>query len=154
MHRGLPAVAGALVAMAGLAGCTRGKVNDAARYCEALTEQRPAFDSALLTPLDIAPRITVYQQLHDEAPLEVQPDWQAVIDLLNAAANVDLGDQAAVTKVTDQAYSTARAAQSIVDHAARVCGITLPAVGQLPTPGTVISIPEVTTTTAAATPGT
>ena len=136
---------GASVALVGVAGCTRGHTNDASAYCEELKTAGDALAADIGNTLDIAPRVSLYERLRDISPLEVEEDWQAVIDLVNAAATVDLTDQVAVVAVQDQAFATARSAQAIVDEARALCGIELPAVGQLAPSASVIAVPETTT---------
>ncbi len=138
------AVALALGSTGGLAACSDGDVNDGGVYCAALIAAEPTLNTEIVAELDIAARIELYEQLHDQAPLAVEDEWEQVIDLLRAAATVDLADSTAVSAVADQAISTTRAAQAIVDHAATLCGVTLPAVGQLPPAAATISIPTTT----------
>lgn len=144
---------GALVLLLVVAACSRGKVNDGGRYCALLGEQLPVLESPIASELDIAPHVSTYVLLRDNAPLDVEEDWQEMIDLANAAAEVDLTDQGAVVDVQAQAFSTAEAAEAIVGHAARLCGLTLPAVGQLPAPDVTISVPEVTVAETTIAPG-
>lgn len=146
MRRRILLLVGVPVALT-VVGCTRGRVNDAGVYCDALRTNEPLLLAEITNELDIAPRVSLYEVLRDGAPLEIEEDWQEVIDLVNAAASVDLTDQAAVLAVQDQAFSTARSAQAIVEQAQRVCGITLPAVGQLaPAASTIVPPPPTTTT--------
>lgn len=151
MRRFPTPVLGALVVTALAAACSRGDVNDGAEYCGLLAEQLTVLDAPIGSELDIAPRTSVFVLLRDNAPLDVEEDWQEMVALLEAAATVDVADPAAVIEVQEQALSTQAAAQAIVDHAARLCGITLPAVGQLPASGVTISVPETTVPAPAAT---
>ena len=131
-----PVVATAVVAA--LAGCSHGTVNDAGAYCGLLATQRPQLDAPITSTLEIAPRLAVFQKLHDRAPLTVQRDWQTLMDLLTAANQVDLGDQKAVAALHDQALAATSAATEIVQDAKAVCGLTLPTVGTLAPPANTI----------------
>ncbi len=132
---------GALALTVG-ASCSRGDVNDGGEYCALLGDQLPVLEAPIASELDIAPHISTFVLLRDNAPLDVEGDWQEMVDLTTAAAEVDLTDQGSVVDIQSQAYSTAKAAEAIVGHAARLCGLTLPAVGQLPTPAVTISVPD------------
>lgn len=128
----------------GSGGCSDGEVRDGGVYCAALQAAEPTLDADVTSELDITARIALYQQLHDQAPLAVEDEWQQVVDLLTAASTVDLTDQSAVAALSDQAFSTTKAAASIVDHAASLCGISLPAVGRLAPPTSTIEVPATT----------
>jgi hypothetical protein len=132
-------------------GCSRGTVNDAGAYCAELQAELAVIDAPIASSAGVTALVTIYQALHDDAPLTIQDDWQQVIDLVNAAAAVDVGDTEAVADLDDQAFSTAAAADRIATHAAQTCGITMPRPGALAAPSSTIEVPPETTTTVAGT---
>lgn len=144
-----PALAVALtVTVAGLAGCSSGKVHDAGVYCAALRDDEASIGAPITAEPEIAQRIELFRQLQSKAPLAVEDQWKEVVDLLQAAATVDLTDKAAVAALSDKAFSTTKAAAKIGDHAQKVCGIALPPIG-LPVPPSVTIEPPAATDTGA-----
>ncbi|MEZ5218252.1 MAG: hypothetical protein R2715_17110 [Ilumatobacteraceae bacterium] len=121
--------------LATLGACSRGDVHDLGAYCAQLAEQQDLVSGSIGSREDIATVTSVYESLQAAAPIDVEQDWQRLLDLIQTAATVDLADQSAQADLDAQAYGAAAAAEHIADHAQTLCGLQLARPGGLPAGG-------------------
>ncbi|MEZ5256947.1 MAG: hypothetical protein R2705_08675 [Ilumatobacteraceae bacterium] len=94
--------------LATLGACSRGDVHDLGAYCAQLAEQQDLVSGSIGSREDIATVTSVYESLQAAAPIDVEQDWQRLLDLIQTAATVDLADQSAQADLDAQAYRRER----------------------------------------------
>jgi transcriptional regulator with GAF, ATPase, and Fis domain len=110
------------VAMSVVASCSDGGTgNTDEAYCEQLVAKQELLIAPMNTATDIVNTLTLYRTLETTAPVAVDQQWRQLADLLDAASTVDVNDQAARQKLTDQAYAAEKSAKEIADHASTTC---------------------------------
>ena len=106
------------------AGCSEDEPDrSVAGYCEQITVNLAAINSPqIATADDIATTLELYRGIGDRAPAAVAPEWQTMIDSLETAATVVLGDADSVAVANEVALSSQAAATRIQQYTQQVCG--------------------------------
>jgi hypothetical protein len=121
-RRHLLVAAGAIVLVA---GCSRGTVHDAGKYCTMLGRDQADLVAPIADEQRVHDALRLYDQLAGSAPLAVDDDWSRLDDLMHAANEIDLNDNTARQALIDQTYAADRSARRIAQHAKETCGISL-----------------------------
>ena len=123
-----PVIAGvaALTACGGvLAGCGDDGPAGTAKFCGEVQEQSTALLTAPTTIGEIAPYLDLYKRLERDAPLAIQPHWQALVLNIETASTVDPTDQASVQRSLARAYQTEESALAVHDFLLASCNVDL-----------------------------
>jgi hypothetical protein len=84
-----------------------------------------AITAGLMTPDDIAATIGAYRDIVGHAPAAIEPEWQQLVDALEAASAIDPADPVSVASVTDTALRTAPAAVRIQQFTQQTCTLDI-----------------------------
>ena len=120
------ALAVGLVAVAlgtlGLAACDRGgRGGDTATFCADVDDNVADFQN--LDQVDTV--IDLYTKIGVNAPLEIEPDWDAIVLELRTVRDTDLTDAHAVEEMYAQIYRTERSYLAVADWLQVNCGVDL-----------------------------
>ena len=80
---------------------------------------------SIATPDDVTATIGAYRDIVSHAPAAIEPEWQQLVDALEAASSVDPADPASVASVTDTALRTAPAAVRIQQFTQQTCTLDI-----------------------------
>ena len=133
--RKLPAFTTALAAAAlgaaslTMISCGTAPTRSAERFCGELTAHKQDIRARPTSDTSIADLITLYSQMGEVAPLDIQADWDQLSTNLKTASTVDVKDPASVQAAADSAYATQKSAQSLAAWALTVCGVDVGAIG-------------------------
>jgi hypothetical protein len=118
---------GAIALAASLgAACSDDTDRSTAAYCAAVSEHLALVATpAIATPDDITATISAYRAIVSHAPAAIEPEWQQLVDALEAASSVDPADPASVASVTDTALRTAPAAVRIQQFTQQTCTLDI-----------------------------
>ena len=125
------ALAVGLVAVAlgtlGLAACNRGgRGGDTASFCADVDHNIDYLRFADFQNLDqVDTIIDLYTKIGVNAPLEIEPDWDAIVLELQTVRDTDLTDAHAVEEMYAQIYRTERSYLAVVDWLQVNCGVDL-----------------------------
>ena len=125
------ALAVGLVAVAlgslGLAACNRGgRGGDTASFCADVDHNVDYLRFADFQNLDqVDTIIDLYTKIGDNAPLEIEPDWDAIVLELRTVRDTDLTDADAVEEMYARIYVTERSYLAVVDWLQVNCGVDL-----------------------------
>ena len=125
------ALAVGLVAVAlgtlGLAACDRGgRGGDTASFCADVDHNIDYLRFADFQNLDqVDTVIDLYTKIGDNAPLEIEPDWDAIVLELRTVRDTDLTDAHAVEEMYARIYRTERSYLAVVDWLQVNCGVDL-----------------------------
>jgi hypothetical protein len=119
--------AGAIVLAASLGvACSDDADRSNAAYCAAVSEHLVLVATpSIATPDDITATIGAYRDIVGHAPAAIEPEWQQLVDALEAASSVDPADPASVASVTDTALRTAPAAVRIQQFTQQTCTLDI-----------------------------
>jgi len=136
--------AAALLAISALAlgatACSSGNDRSAGRYCTAVGDHLGELNSpALATQADIDAMLATWRNVARTAPLQIEPEWNAVVANIQTANTVDPADKKSVQKAADTARATEQAANRIISYTFSVCGATIGPTK--PTKTTVATVP-------------
>lgn len=121
--------------------------NTESAYCEAARANAAVLTNPVLTTNDdIHNNVKLYEQMHDVAPLAVEPEWAAMAALMRAAEVLDPTDAEEGAKFATQARETKMAADRVIIYTQQKCQVQI---GDTP----VVSVPLVPTTVAESVPG-
>ena len=110
----------------GVAGCSSGSERSAGRYCTAVGDHLADLNApSLATQADIDTMLATWRTVARTAPLQVEPEWNAVVANLETANTVDPADPASVQKAADTARAAEQAANRIISYTFSVCGATI-----------------------------
>lgn len=116
----------ALLAASLAAACSDDADRSNAAYCAAVSEHLALVATpSIATPDDIAVTIGAYRDIVGHAPAAIEPEWQQLVDALEAASSVDPADPASVASVTDTALRTAPAAVRIQQFTQQTCTLDI-----------------------------
>lgn len=133
-----------LVASTGVAACGDQTERTNAAYCDAVRDRLPLVATpAIATPDDVDATLAVYRDIVSRAPAAIEPEWQKLLDTLEAASAVDPADPASVAEVSDATLAVAPAAVRIQQFTQQTCSLdigtppppTNPMTATLPDPG-------------------
>lgn len=113
------------IATSGLVSCSDDPSRDTLDYCASLAKQQALLVMPVATADDVAPAVDRYLDMARRAPLVVQEPWRRLAALMQAAATIDISNAAARLDVIQQAYETKSDADLIVTHAQATCAITI-----------------------------
>ncbi len=109
-----------------VAGCGGGDNRDPATFCGRLRIAQPA----LTDPNDQVALVALYQDLDDEAPLQIKDDWHQITVLLSSITNYDTSDEAETQAVLASVLRSQAAVTAVAVWARDTCRIEL---GPIPT---------------------
>lgn len=126
-RRGLAAlVAVGLVALVA-GGCGNdGPSRDGAAFCGRLRLSQ----SELTDPSDPVALVALYQDLDDEAPLQIKDDWHAITELLGTVTSFDPTDEERRQELLREVLRSQAAVNAVATWASDTCAIEL---GAIPT---------------------
>lgn len=142
------AVVGAAVAAIAVTACERGgTAGDEAAFCEDAIANADAIVRPVIdTPDDVEAVLQIHRDLGDEAPLDIEEHWTALVVNLETAATVNPSDEASVQRALARAYATEESAYEVRTWLLEHCDLDLgpittvvPHAGAMP-PG--MSLPE------------
>lgn len=120
----LPALAVALSAT--LVACGDEPTRTEGRYCTEVGNHLAALNSpALGSQQDVEAMLDEWRAVSAAAPLAVQPEWEALVANVEAAAAVDPTDADAVQQLADRARQTEPAANRVISYTQSICGVTI-----------------------------
>jgi hypothetical protein len=117
------------VASLTMISCGNAPTRSAERFCGELTAHKADIRELPTSDTSIAQLITLYSQMGEVAPLDIQADWDQLSTNLKTASSVDVKDPASVQAAADSAYATQKSAQSLAAWALTVCGFDVGAIG-------------------------
>ena len=97
----------------------------ATNFCRQLEHELPEIAQPTATPAEVEALVGSYERLNKVAPLTIEEDWQALLNLVKAAAEVDATDPASVQAVADLAYATQRSATASAKWVTETCGVDI-----------------------------
>jgi len=109
-----------------LVGCGGGDNRDPATFCGRLRIAQ----SALTDPGDQAALVALYQDLDDEAPLQIKDDWHQITVLLASVTTYDTSDTGETQAVLASVLRSQSAVTAVAVWARDTCRIEL---GPIPT---------------------
>lgn len=105
--------------------CSSEPERSTTRFCELLAVESPYLEGPLSTPGELAALLGRYRDLAARAPLAIEEDWTAVLELVETAAAVDREDPEALADLVDQAYETDLATRRLDEWTRSRCGLGL-----------------------------
>ncbi|MEI7619207.1 MAG: hypothetical protein WCK14_11355 [Actinomycetota bacterium] len=125
------AVAAAALGVASLTmvSCGSAPTRSAERFCGELTAHKADIRKLPTSDTSITQLITLYSQMGEVAPLDIQADWDQLSTNLKTASTVDVKDSASVQAAANSAYATQKSAQSLAAWALTVCGLDIGPIG-------------------------
>jgi len=116
----------ALAAVAGLlVGCGDDGPTSTAKFCGEVQEHSQALLTAPATLEEIGPYVELYRRLELDAPLAIQPHWEALVLSIETASTVDPADPASVQRSVARAYQTEESAVAVHDFLLANCNVDL-----------------------------
>ena len=116
----------ALAACGGLvAGCGDDGPVTTAKFCGEVQEHSRALLTAPATLAEIPAFVDLYKRLAHDAPLAIQPHWQALVLNYETASTVDPADPASVQRSFALAYQTEESAVAVHDFLLANCNVDL-----------------------------
>ena len=109
--------------------CGNAPTRSAERFCGELTAHKADIRELPTSDTSIAQLITLYSQMGEVAPLDIQTHWDQLSTNLKTASTVDVKDPESVQAAADSAYATQKSAQSLAAWALTVCGLDVGAIG-------------------------
>lgn len=97
----------------------------ATNFCRQLQLELPEIAQPTATPAEVTALVARYERLGDVAPLAIEEDWNALTNLVKAAANVDAADPASVQAVADLSYATQKSATAAAVWVRETCGVDI-----------------------------
>ncbi|MFZ4719943.1 MAG: hypothetical protein ACOYMR_10990 [Ilumatobacteraceae bacterium] len=120
----VPAVAVTLSAT--LVACSDEPARTEGSYCTEVGNHLAALNSpALGSQQDVTAMLDEWRAVAAVAPLAVQPEWEALVANVEAAAAVDPNDADAVQQLADSARQTEPAANRVIAYTQSICGVTI-----------------------------
>ena len=117
------------VASLTMISCGNAPTRSAERFCGELTAHKADIRELPTSATSIAQLITLYSQMGEVAPLDIQTHWDQLSTNLKTASTVDVKDPESVQAAADSAYATQKSAQSLAAWALTVCGFDVGAIG-------------------------
>jgi hypothetical protein len=115
-----------LAACGGLvAGCGDDGPPATAKFCGEVQENATALLTAPTAIAEIPAFVDLYKRLERDAPLAIQPHWQALVLNYETASTVDPADPASVQRSFALAYRTEGSAVAVHDFLLANCNIDL-----------------------------
>lgn len=119
-------LAAGLLAVVGASSCSDRSERTNAAYCEAVRDRIALVATpAIATPDDVNATIAAYRDIVNRAPAAIEPEWQKLLDTLEAASSVDPADPASVAEVSDAALATAPSAVRIQQFTQQICALDI-----------------------------
>ena len=111
----------------GLAACDRGgRGGDTASFCADVADNIDYLRFADFQNLDqVDTIIDLYKKIGDNAPLDIEPDWDAIVLELQTVRDADLTDAEAVEEMYARIYRTEPSYLAVVDWLQVNCGVDL-----------------------------
>ena len=106
-------------------------------FCRQVARELPAIGQRMATPEDVRAMVGRYERLLERAPLEIEADVRAVVELLQLASKVDAQDAEKVQELADKTYATNQAANSVRAWVQDTCAVDI-ATGALVEPARTI----------------
>ncbi|MFM2076550.1 MAG: hypothetical protein RJA49_440 [Actinomycetota bacterium] len=136
--------AAALLAISAIAlgttACASGDGRSAGRYCTTVGDHLAELNSPVLTSqADIDAMLATWRKVARSAPLQIEPEWVAVVANIETASTVDPADKKSVQRAADTARATEQAANRVIDYTFNVCGATIGKVTPVKTTTTAVS---------------
>jgi hypothetical protein len=125
------------VALGGLGACGGEDPRDPDRFCERIALVQPA----LTDGSDPAALVALFQDLDDEVPLQIKDQWHRLASLVNATANYNPNDPAAVQAVLARLLASQSDVNDVGRYVLETCNVTLGPIA------TTVPFPPVTETT-------
>ena len=107
-----------------LAACSS-PARTATNFCRQLQLELPEIAQPTATPAEVSALVSSYERLGKVAPLAIEEDWQALTNLVKAAAEVDAADPASVQAVADLSYATQKNATAASNWVNETCGVDI-----------------------------
>ena len=116
----------ALAACGGLlVGCGDDGPPGTAKFCGEVKEHATALLTAPTAIAEIPAFVDLYKRLERDAPLAIQPHWQALVLNYETASTVDPADPASVQRSYALAYRTEGSAVAVHDFLLANCNVDL-----------------------------
>jgi hypothetical protein len=117
-------IVSAALAVVVLAGC-HGPARTQAHFCNRLRRSAPVLTAPVASPAAAGAVAEEFAELAKVTPLAIEDDWNALTDLVQTAATMDLGDPAAQIALADQVFATDVAAKNVLSYTKDRCGVDL-----------------------------
>jgi hypothetical protein len=126
----------ALVASVAISACRDdSKTGDAARFCQQVQDNLEALRANPQTPDEVDGLIELWEDVGEDAPLSIEPDWQAhILNFETALEGEDMDE------VYARIYATERSSVAVATWVSDNCGIDWGPVSTI--------VPQITTTVA------
>lgn len=95
---------------------------DTARFCAEVKEHTVELTSRPESMADFDSMLDTYRRIGDDAPLEIEPHWQALVINYETASTVDVADPESVQRALAQAYATEESAIAVHGYVTSTCG--------------------------------
>ena len=106
-------------------GCGDDGPPGTAKFCGEVQEHSRALLTAPATLAEIPAFVDLYKRLERDAPLAIQPHWQALVLNYETASTVDPADPASVQRSFALAYQTEESAVAVHDFLLANCNVDL-----------------------------
>jgi hypothetical protein len=121
---------------------------DTAQFCAEVSEHSAELTARPETLAELDSMLGTYRRIGADAPLAIEPHWEALVINYETASTVDVSDPESVQRALAQAYATERSAVAVHAYVATTCGADLGPVA------TVVAHPAPPAPPAAAAPAT
>jgi hypothetical protein len=154
LQRAIALVLGA-TAVAGLGGCDAnpfgddGVESDAERFCgEAVAQRDMILAPPMSTEAELEATLDFYRLMGELAPIAIADQWNDIVQAMETASTVVIGDLESEQRAALQAYATERSAYEVAVWLRRNCGVDIPITTiapQDPLPARTTTVPGATT---------
>jgi hypothetical protein len=127
------AVALAVTAAAALAGCDLnpfgddGVESDAERFCgEAVAQRDMILAPPMSTEAELEATLDFYRLMGELAPVAIADQWNDIVQAMETASTVVIGDLESEQRAALEAYATERSAYEVSVWLRRNCGVDIP----------------------------
>lgn len=114
----------AMLAVVALSGCG-GPSRTGTSFCRQVAQELPAIGERMATTDDVRAMVGRYERLLERAPLEIENDVKAVVELLQLAARVDARNPEDVQELADKTYATTQSANAVRAWVQDTCAVDI-----------------------------
>ena len=116
----------ALFALAMAGACSNERAGDTARFCTDIGVNRDAIVAPqLTTQADIDAHLTIYRDLAEDTPLEIDEHWEALVLAYETMSTVDPDDAESEQVALARMYATQPSAIAVHDWVRETCQVDL-----------------------------
>jgi len=98
---------------------------DTARFCAQVKDHSTELTSRPETVAGYGEMLDLYRRIGDDAPLAIEPEWQALVINYETASTVDVTDPGSMQRALAQAYATEESAVAVHQFVSARCGTDL-----------------------------